>query len=152
MKAITSIRINKDVLNHLRQLDVNVSEYINKLIMKDLLNQSYEDTSLKKVVDAAIREEKKSQCIQEMKLIGAIANIPTRLKEMSKGDDIVYHTLLKKNIELLELEFDFDYSEEVQFMIKEMYKQVNAINKEHFEPYQNAKKLLKNDKKKIKKK
>jgi hypothetical protein len=151
MKAITSKRINKDVLNHLRQLDVNVSDYINKLIMKDLLNQSFEDTSLKVVVDNAVRDENKSLILQEMKLIGALANIPTRLSEMSKGDDIVYHTLLKKNIELLQLEYDFPYSKETRYLIKQMYKQVTDINKSHFEPYQNAKKLMKSGNKKIKK-
>lgn len=148
MKAVTTIRINKDVLNHLRQLEVNVSDYINKLIMKDLLKKSYEDTTLKKVVDIAQKEERKSQILQELKLIGALRNISTRLEQMSKGCEITYHTLLKRNIELLELEYDFDYSKETKYLIKQLYKETRQANKDHFEPYLEAKKLIKNDKKK----
>ena len=151
MKAVTSIRINIDVLNHLRDLNISVSDYINKLLIEDLTKNSYNDTKLKEVVASAIRDEKKSICINEMKLIGALSNIPTRLEQMSKGDEIVFHTLLKKNIELLELEFENEYSQETKYLIKQMYKQVQQINKEHFEPYKREKLLIENDKKKIKK-
>jgi post-segregation antitoxin (ccd killing protein) len=140
MKVVTSIRISQDVFNHLKQLDVNVSDYVNTLILDDLTKSSYDDTRLKNVVDIAIKEEKKSKIIQELKLIGALNNIAQRLNDMSKEDPEVYATLLKKNIELLQIEFDFDYSPDTKALIKDMYRKLNSIQKE-LAPYEKQRKL-----------
>jgi hypothetical protein len=139
MRAVTSIRINKDVLNHLRTLNINVSDYINKLIMADLSKKSYEDTALKKVVDSAIREEKKSKIIAEMKVIGAIQNISTQIYNISKNNENTAHNLLKRNMELLELEYENDYSRETKHQIKEMYKEIQDLNIALFEPFEKKK-------------
>lgn len=130
MKVVTSIRLDRDLLNHLKHLGINVSDYVNSLMLDDLKQQSYEDTKLKKVVDNSIKEERKSKILQEMKLIGALNNIAQRINDMAKEDPEVFTTLLKKNIELLQLEYDFDYSNDTKLLIKEMFKKLKDIQKE----------------------
>jgi len=147
MKVVTSIRINKDVFNHLKQLDVNVSSYINNLILDDLTKSTYDDTRLKNVVDVAIKEDKKSKIIRELKLIGAINNIAQRLNDISKEEPEIYTTLLKKNIELLQIEFDFEYSKETKNIIKDMYRKLNLMLKE-IAPQEKQHKIKQNGKKK----
>lgn len=147
MKVVTSIRINQDILNHLRHLEINISEYINNLLLNDLRQQSFKDTELKKVVDLAIKEEKKATLLKEMKLIGAINNIGQRLEDMSKGNEMVFHALLKKNIELLELEYDFEYSKETKQLIKSMFMELQKTNR-IIEPYEKLRYLTNDYKKK----
>jgi hypothetical protein len=91
------------------------------------------------VVDSAIREEKKSKIIAEMKVIGAIQNISTQIYNISKNNENTAHNLLKRNMELLELEYENDYSRETKHQIKEMYKEIQDLNIALFEPFEKKK-------------
>lgn len=131
MKNVTSIRVEQEVLNHLRNLNVNVSDYVNTLLIKDLTEKSFEDSTLKRVVTIALNEEKKKQIKEEMRVIGAVNNIAQRLHDMSKEDEGVYLSLLQKNIDLLKLEYDNEfYSKDTKLIIKDKYRILTNMSKE----------------------
>lgn len=148
MKNVTSIRVEQEILNHLRNLNVNVSDYVNTLLIEDLTKKSFNDSKLKRVVTIAINEEKKKQIKEEMRVIGAVNNIAQRLHYMSKEDENVYLSLLNKNLDLLKLEYDNEtYSKDTKLLIKDKFRVLNKMNKNILGEKAEIKKL-KNDKEK----
>ena len=136
MKTTTSIRINRDILNHLRRSGINVSDYINSLILNDL-KKNFDNSELKKAIKSAERDEKKKKVLNEMKIIGAIKNIETRIYNASKNDEVTGMYLIEKNINLLELEYENEeYSKGTKEIIKRKYKELKNFMLEYYEPHE----------------
>lgn len=145
MKVPISFKINIDVFNELKRLNVKIQPYINTLLYEDLIKMSLTDSKLHEAIKKAQAEERKNQIIKEMKIIGALGNIAQRVQDMSKGDMGVMLNLIEQNLELLEIEFNnTDYSPKTRNLIKGMYSTLQT-EKKKLVPRESALKKLKDE-------